>query len=140
MVAFDFRRLYADLHESSQAELDPAWRETRQGCFLATVLPKPSGVESPQAATDLNNLPVSQNPSTGVTWIRLTGSAKEPHKIVVRDTDGRARSEVSLSPASADGGRTMLDLHHPTAGVCFLETAGERRSCKLVLASPGGAP
>jgi hypothetical protein len=120
-------------------ELDPVRWETRDGYSLAAVLSRlTGGVESPQATTDLNDLPVSQNPSTGVTWIRLTGSAKEPHRIVVRDTDGRVRSEVSLSPASADSGRTMLDLHHPTAGVYFLETAGERRSCKLALARPRG--
>jgi hypothetical protein len=49
-------------------------------------------------------------------------------------------SEVSLNPASADRGQTMLDLRQLPAGVYFLETAGERRCCKLVLARPGGAP
>jgi len=61
-----------------------------------------------------------------------------PQTIAFRSIAERVRTEVSLSPASADSGRTMLDLRHLPAGVYFLETADERRSCKLVLARPGG--
>jgi hypothetical protein len=107
----------------------------------AAVFPRlAGGVASPRAVSDLNGLRVSPNPSTGIAWLKLTGSAKESQTISVRDVAGRVRSEVSLSPASADRGRTMLDLRKLPAGVYFLETAGERRSCKLVLARPGGAP
>ena len=107
----------------------------------AAVFPRlTGGIESPRPVADLNRLEVSPNPTTGITWLKLAGSAKETQTITVRDIAGRVRTEVSLSPASADRGRAMLDLRQLPAGVYFLETAGERRSCKLVLARPGGAP
>ncbi len=107
----------------------------------AAVFPRlTGGIESQRPHADLNRLQVGPNPSTGVVWLNLPVPAEEPLTIAIRDIAGRVRSEVSLSPASADRGRTMLDLRQLPAGVYFLETAGERRRCKLVLARPGGAP
>ena len=107
----------------------------------AAVFPRlTSGVASSYALADLKVLPVSPNPSTGIAWVLPTGTTKAPQTVTVRDIAGRVRTEVSFSPASADRGRAMLDLRRLPAGVYFLETAGERRSCKLVLARPGGAP
>ena len=98
------------------------------------------GASTPPAAADLNLLPVVPNPSTGVTRLKLTSSAMESQTITIRHIGERVRTEASPNPASADRRRTMLDLRYLLAGVCFLETAGERRCSKLVLARPGGAP
>ncbi|MBM3332706.1 hypothetical protein FJY68_12815 [candidate division WOR-3 bacterium] len=107
----------------------------------AAVFPRLTGwVESPPSFAGLNVLQVGPNSSTGIVWLKLGASAKEPQIVTARDIAGRVRAEVSLSPASAERGRTMLDLRHLPAGVYFLETAGERRCTKLVLARPGGAP
>lgn len=141
LAAIDNRRLYVGLNKSSQAELDPVWWRLTMGILSRPSFPSsPAGSSRAWATTNLSNLPVSPNPSTGVIWVRRKGSAKEPQRIVVRDIAGRVRTEVSLNPASADRGRTMLDLRRLPAGVYFLETAGERRNCKLVLVRPGGAP
>jgi hypothetical protein len=106
----------------------------------AVFLRMTGGIESPCSADNLGMLMINPNPSTGVVWLDLAGSFGKPQTITVRDIAGRVRTEVSLSPAPADRVRTMLNLRGLPAGVYFLETAGERGRCKLVLARPGGAP
>jgi hypothetical protein len=102
----------------------------------AAVFPRlTGGIESPRPVADLNRLRVSPNPSTGIAWVRLTGAASEPQTTTVRDIAGRVRTEVSLSPASADRGRTMLDLRRLPPGVyfCTLSSGRQKLTRKLVL-------